>query len=102
MKTMIRADHPIFKRIDKIVSDELEVAELVGELMELGYENIVVKPFTEVRKLRTKSRPKLEKKGFTLVELMVIWVIIFLFAIFITETGGLNLVVNYFEKTLAL
>jgi len=45
MKTIIHADHPIFKRIDKIVSDELEVAELVGELMKLGYENIVVKPF---------------------------------------------------------
>ena len=39
MKIMIRADHPIFKRIDKVVED-YELAEIYGELFEAGYENI--------------------------------------------------------------
>jgi len=38
-KLMVQADHPIFKRIDKVIQP-YQMESLVLELIEAGYENI--------------------------------------------------------------
>ncbi len=47
MKVLITADHPIFKRIDKIV-DDFDARETVAELMHLNYDNIECNPYVPV------------------------------------------------------
>jgi hypothetical protein len=47
MKVKITADHPIFKRFDKVVNED-EVSEVIAELMHYNYDNIETKPINEV------------------------------------------------------
>jgi len=47
MKVIISADHPIFKRIDKIV-DDIDARETVAELMKFNYDNIECNPYVPV------------------------------------------------------
>ena len=46
MKVIVKGDHPIFKRPDKIFDNEHdgEVTAYVGELTKVGYENVRVEP----------------------------------------------------------
>ncbi len=44
MKVLITADHPIFKRIDKIVDND-DANEVMADLMKFNYENIECNPY---------------------------------------------------------
>ena len=44
MRVFIKADHPIFKRIDEYVESN-QVQEKYGELVAAGYENISMDPW---------------------------------------------------------
>lgn len=45
-KVMVKADHPILKRIDKIISI-YQIERLISELIDLGYENINISTHKE-------------------------------------------------------
>ena len=40
--THIQGDHPVFMRIDKYLSDQKEIEELVEDLKKFNYENIKI------------------------------------------------------------
>jgi len=50
MKVIVRGDHPILARVDKIFSNEHDgrAQALVGELTRLGYDNVRIEPFKPV------------------------------------------------------
>lgn len=44
MRILVKGDHPIFSRPDKIFNDPFLAGEYFNELFEAGYENLEMKP----------------------------------------------------------
>ena len=44
MRVIVRGDHPIFKRPDKVFTDDELAKEYAGELIHAGYENVCIEP----------------------------------------------------------
>ena len=44
MTVIVKGDHPIFKRPDKVFENETLAKEFAGILLEAGFDNVVIEP----------------------------------------------------------